>query len=131
MGTPSQGRSQTQWQRLGLPSVLEIFISGVEGGEVRFWYVGNSKGLYDHDCTVKQPTSEFRAVDDLDVNYIPQDLGAGQTKEQLLKTHFYSFRQGVLLPAAPVFDAFRTILGPIYAHGGDGFEPVLSLDDLA
>lgn len=120
-----------QWRRLGLPSVLEIFVSGVEDGEVRFWYVRNSKGLYDHDFTFKQPSSEFRAVDDLDVNYIPRDLGAGQTKEQLLKTHVYSFRQGVLLPAAPVFDAFRTILGTIYAHGVDGFEPVSSLDDLA
>lgn len=120
-----------EWQRLGLSSVLEIFISGVEEGKVRFWYVRNSEGLYDRDLTFKQPTSEFRAVDDLDGNYMPRDLSAGQTKEQLLETRLYSFRQGVLLPAAPVFDAFGTILGTIYAHGVDGFEPVASLDDLA
>jgi hypothetical protein len=43
----------------------------------------------------------------------------------------YSFRQGVLLPAAPVFDAFSQILTMLYVHGIDGFEPVASLDDLA
>lgn len=120
-----------EWQRLGLSSVLEIFISGVENGDVRFWYVRNSLGLHDHDWTFKQPSADFRAVDDLDANYIAHDLQPGQTKEQLLQTRMYSFRQGVLLPAASVFDAFGTMIGAIYAHGIDGFEPVASLDDLA
>lgn len=120
-----------QWQRHGLSSVLEIFVSGVEGAEVRFWYVRNSQGLYDQNFTFKQPSSEFRAVDDLDQNYIGPNLKAGQSKEQLLQTRLYSFRQGVLLPAAPVFDAFTGILATIYAQGIEGFEPVASLNDLA
>lgn len=120
-----------EWTRLGLASVLEIFISGVENGDVRFWYVRNSSGLYDHDWTVKEPSAEFRAVDDLDGNYVPRDRQGGQTKEELLKTRMYSFRMGVLLPAAPVFDAFAEIIGTIYARGIEGFEQVASLDDLA
>ena len=120
-----------EWQRLGLSSALEIFISGVENGDVRFWYVRNSQGLYDHDWTFKQPSTEFRAVDDLDPNYIARDLQPGQTKAQLLQTRMYSFREGVLLPAAHVFNAFSEIIETIYAHGIDGFEPIASLDDLA
>jgi hypothetical protein len=34
-----------EWNRLGLPSVLEILVSGVEQGEVRFAFVRNSDGL--------------------------------------------------------------------------------------
>ncbi|MDQ3401303.1 MAG: hypothetical protein M3470_09895 [Chloroflexota bacterium] len=126
------GKALTEeWKRHGLSSILEILISGVEGGDVRFWFVRNSQGLHDHDWTYRPPSSEFQVVNDLDDNYMPRDLQPGQTKEQLLQARLYSFRQGVLLPAAPVFDAFTTILGVIYGHGVDGFEPVVSLDDLA
>lgn len=120
-----------EWKRQELSSILEILISGVESGEVRFWFVRNSQGLHDDDWTYKAPSKKFQAVNDLDDNYMPRDLRPGQTKEQLLQTRLYSFRQGALLPAAPVFDAFGGILSTIYAHGVDGFEPVASLDDLA
>lgn len=119
------------WKGLGLQSVLEILISGVENGDVRFWFVRNSQGLYDHDWTYKPPKQDFDVVDDLDGRYMPRDLQPGQTKEELLRERTYSFRQGVLLPAAPVFDAFSQILAMLYTHGVDGFEPVGSLDDLA
>jgi hypothetical protein len=33
-----------EWRRLGLSSIIEILISGVEDGEVRFWFVRNSLG---------------------------------------------------------------------------------------
>lgn len=126
------GRELTAvWKALGLQSVLEILISGVESGDVRFWYVRNSQGLNDHDWTYKPPKQDFDVVDDLDGRYMPRDLQPGQTKEELLRERMYSFRQGVLLPAAPVFDAFGQILGMLYTHGVDGFEPVRSLDDLA
>jgi hypothetical protein len=78
-----------------------------------------------------EPSSEFRAVDDLDGNFIGPELTSGQTKEQLLQTRLYSFRQGVLLPASLVFDAFSAMLASIYAQGVAGFEPLASLDDLA
>lgn len=118
------------WKQLGMASVLEVLISGVESGDVQFWYVRNSRGLKDEDWTFREPSTEFLAVDDLDVNYIPRDLQPGQTKEQLLQTRMYFFRQGVLLPAAPVLDAFSTIIGTIYARGVAGFEPIACLDDL-
>jgi hypothetical protein len=119
-----------EWTRLGLRSVLEILIGGVESRDVRFWYVRNSRGLNDGDLTFKRPSTEFLAVDDLDANYVPRDLKMGQTKEDLLKTQMYFFRQGVLLPAVHVFDAFSGIVAAIYAHGIPGFEPIASLDDL-
>jgi hypothetical protein len=118
-----------EWQRHGHASVLEILISGVENGEVRFWYVRNSQGLYD-DGTYQAPKTSFDAVNDLDVNHVPRDLRPGQTKEDLLRERMYSFRQGALLPAAAIFDVFRDILGMLYANGIDGFTPIASLDDL-
>jgi hypothetical protein len=119
------------WKGFGLQSVLEILISGVENGDVRFWYVRNSQGLNDHDWTYKAPKPDFDVVDDLDGRYMPADLRPGQTKEELLRERTYSFRQGVLLPAAPVFDAFSQILAMLQTNGVDGFEPIGSLDDLA
>jgi hypothetical protein len=83
------------WSRLALESVLEILISGIEAGAVRFWFVRNSQGLYDHDWTYKPPRQSFDVVDDLDTRYIPRDLRTGQTKEELLRERMYSFRQGV------------------------------------
>lgn len=125
------GELTQEWRRLALSSVLEILISGVEDGEVRFWFVRNSQGLHDDDWTYKPPRTEFCVVDDLDGRYMARDLQPGQTKEDLLRTRVYSFRQGALLPAAQVFDAFSTILGAIYEHPVEGFEPVASLDELA
>jgi len=117
------------WQRFGLSSVLEILISGVENGDVRFWFVRNSDGLYSNG-TYQAPKAAFDAVDDLDGNYVPNDLRPGQTKEELLRERTYSFRQGALLPAAGIFDVFRDILVTLYGHGIDGFTPIASLDDL-
>jgi hypothetical protein len=126
------GRELTAvWTSLDLQSVLEILISGVENGDVRFWYVRNSQGLNNRDWTYKPPKQDFDVVDDLDGRYVPRDLQPGQTKEELLRERTYSFRQGVLLPAAPVFDAFSQILAMLYTHGIDGLEPVGSQDDLA
>jgi hypothetical protein len=120
-----------EWRHLALPSILEVLISGVEDGEVRFWFVRNSQDLHDDDWTYKPPRTEFLTVDDLDGNIVPRDLEPGQTKEDLLSTRIYSFRQGALFPAARVFDAFATILSTLYLHPVDGFEPLASLDDLA
>jgi hypothetical protein len=99
-------------------------ISGVEDGEVRFWFVRNSQGLHDDDWTYRSPRERFCVVDDLDGRYVPTDLQPGETKEDLLQRRTYSFRQGALLPAAQVFDAFGTILSAIYARRVEGFEPI-------
>jgi hypothetical protein len=124
------GEELTQeWERHGLCSVLEILISGVEQGEVRFWYVRNSDGL-NPDGTYCAPKTGFDAVDDFDGNYVPRDLGPGQTKQELLRERLYFFRQGALLPAAAVFDTFTGIVSMLYAQGIAGFTPIASLDDL-
>lgn len=68
------GALTEEWKRQGLSSILEILISGVEDGEVRFWFVRNSQGLHNHDWTFKPPSSRFQVVNDLDDNYVPQCL---------------------------------------------------------
>jgi hypothetical protein len=118
-----------EWHRNGLPSVLEILVSGVEDRDVCFWFVRNSQGLH-KDGTYRAPTHAFDVVNDLDVNYVPRDRRHGQTKEQLLQERMYSFRQGALFPAAAIFDVFGTTLGMLYAQGIVGFTPIASLDDL-
>lgn len=42
----------------------------------------------------------------------------------------FSFRQGVLVPGAHVFNAFASLLQTMYEGGVPGFAPVASLDDL-
>jgi hypothetical protein len=118
-----------EWQAHGIISVLEILISGVEKSEVRFWYVRNSQGL-NADGTYVAPAPQFKAVNDLDRNYVPLAVRRGLTKEQLLQQQMLSFRQGDLRPAATVFDAFAEILSLLYAHGIPGFTPIASVDDL-
>ena len=39
-------------------------------------------------------------MNDLDTNYVPRDLQPGQSKDDLLATRMYSFRQGVIVPTA-------------------------------
>jgi hypothetical protein len=102
---------------------------GGEQGEVQFWYVRNSRGLRE-DWKHERPGREFSFENDLDLNVIPRDRRAGQTKDDLLRARMYSFRQGVLLPAAPVFDAFTGIMGAIYERSVEGFSPLATLDDL-
>jgi hypothetical protein len=118
-----------EWQRYGLRSVLEILIAGDEGGDIQFWYVRNSAGFDPSTGLYFAPKADFDAVPDLDRNYVPNDLLAGETKEELLQRHPYSFWQGVLMPASAIFSVFRDILSILYAHGIPGFAPVASLDD--
>jgi hypothetical protein len=120
-----------QWQRQRFKSALILFVSGVEAREARFWFVHNTQGLYDPAWTYIRPTQTFQAIDDLDGNYVAGDLLPGQTKEQLLRTRMYFFRNGVLRPSASIFDAFSGIIGSIYAQRVRGFAPIASLDDLA
>lgn len=117
------------WRRTGLRSVLEILVAGEQSGDVQFWYVRNSNGLRD-DWKHERPMDAFHAENDLDKNYIPRDREPGGTKEDVLRTRMYSFRQGVLLPAAPVFDAFTAVMSEIYVQRVEGFSPLATLDDV-
>ena len=120
-----------RWQRQRLKSGLWIFVSGIEGREVRFWFITNIKDLDVRTGTYFNLQQTFDAVNDLDVNYIQPQLAPGQTKAQLLETRMYFFRNGVLMPSAFIFDAFGGIMQTIYAQQISGFPPIRSLDDLA
>jgi hypothetical protein len=120
-----------QWRRQRLKSALIVFVSGIEAREARFWFIHNTQGLYDRDWTYIKPQTTFEAINDLDVNYIARDLAPGQTKEELLQTRMYFFRNGVLKPSALIFDAFNAIVQAIYVQQIPGFTPIRSLNDLA
>jgi hypothetical protein len=95
-----------------------------------FRYVCNLAGV-NPDGTYKQPGPTFLNVNDLDDNYVPRDLAPGQSKEDLLRTRIYFFRNGVLLPTAQIFDAFSAITQATQSQRIRGFQPIRSLDDLA
>lgn len=118
------------WQGLGLRSVLEILVTGEVSGDIQFWFVRNSQGLRSEDWKHNAPATAFSAVNDLDDNYIARDRQPGETKEEVLRSRMYSFRQGVLLPASPVFNAMSNLMGAIYSGRVEGFSPLASLDDV-
>jgi hypothetical protein len=120
-----------EWKRRRLKSGLILFVSGVESREVRFWFVHNTRGLYDHDWTYMQPGQDFQAINDLDDNYVKKDLAPDQTKEQLLAGRMYFFRNGALRPGALIFDHFNATIQTIYAQRIPGYAPLASLNDLA
>jgi hypothetical protein len=117
-----------EWHRHGMNSVLEILITGVlDDGDVQFWFVRNSDGLYDRDGTYRAPRADFVSANDLDDNYVPP---SSLPKEDFLRTRLLSFRQGALVPATIVFDSFGQILEIIRTVGVPGFNPISSVDDL-
>jgi hypothetical protein len=116
------------WKRDDMKSILEILVTGVVDGDVKFWYVRNRDGLsgFGHS----PPAVSFRSENDLDLNYVPPALRHGESKRSLLSRVMFSFWQGVHFPASVVFQGFQDIMGPIYASGVDGFVTISSLDDL-
>lgn len=120
-----------QWHRQRLSSGLWIFVSGIDGAEIRFWYVNNIDGMDSRTGTYSNIGRTFKAVDDLDANYIPPLLAPGVTKHDVLRQRMFFFRNGVLRPSAFVFDAFGQVMSAIYVQQIPGFSPIRSLDDLA
>jgi hypothetical protein len=124
------GRALTEvWRRDAIPSVLEILVTGESGGELQFWFVRNSQGLNNADWTHRPPADRFVTKNDL-AAYIANDALPGEAQGDVLRRMTYSFRQGVLLPAAPVFEGFGVILNTLHRGGVPGFPPIASLDDL-
>jgi hypothetical protein len=122
------------WRRDGLPSVMEILVTGEVAGDPQFWFVRNSQGLREADLTHEPPASSFVTRNDLDDpldGYIRRARIPGkESKDDVLNRITFSFRQGVLVPGAAVFTGFEAILRSMYEGRVAGFAPVASLDDL-
>jgi len=117
------------WIEGGLDSILEILVTGEAGGELAFWYVRNSSGFRPEDGQFAAPADAFAAVDDL-ANYLKRDGNPGESAIDVLSRITYSFRQGILLPASPVFDGFAQLLQTLWTGRVQGFAPLGSLDDV-
>jgi hypothetical protein len=115
------------WRRDDMKSVLEILVTGEISGEPQFWFVRNSQGLLANNWRHGEPAESFAAQDDL-AHYVEVHGLSGKT--ELIQQLSYSFRQGVVLPAAPVFDSFGQLLNALVEGGVEGFEPIKSLDDV-
>jgi hypothetical protein len=121
------------WRRDGLQSILEILVTGEVSGDVQFWYVRNSEGLRDSDLKHEAPADTFvtkNELDDPDQGYVQRDRLDGETKDELLQRVTYFIRQGVLIPGAPVFNAFQDLLHTMQGGKVEGFASIASLDDL-
>jgi hypothetical protein len=121
------------WARDGLTSVLEMLITGEVASDVQFWYVRNSSGIREADGTHEPPAGNFTTRNDLDHpvdGYIARARAAGEAKDDVLQRMMFSFRQGVIVPAAAVFDGFSSTLAMMYEGRVPGFAPIASLDDL-
>jgi hypothetical protein len=118
------------WQRDGMSSILEVLVTGEVNGDLQFWYVRNSAGLRPSDWVHNAPAPTFTTENDLDHNYIAPDIRRGETKDDVLLRRSYSFRQGVLVPAAFIFDGFTQLLDAMRVGGVPGFRPLATLDDV-
>ena len=79
-------------QRERRKSALWVFVSGVEGREVRSWFISNTYGPINPDGTYSIVRPSFNVVNDLDDNYISRDIaqGVAKTKDELLLGRLYS-----------------------------------------
>ena len=120
------------WKRRHLRSGLWIFVAGYENKEARFWYVNNTSGPDKHTGLYKTIGAIFRAVDDLDGNYIRRIRSKSKcSKQQILQTTAFSFRNGFIYPFADIYDHFSAILKSLTKGGGRGFGSAPSLERYA
>ena len=110
------------WEEGGLDSCMWVFVAGYEDGEARFWYVVNAIGIDELGCYTGVSRS-FRVVNDLDETYMPEHLGRGFTKAQVLDQISFHFRNGAIFPGALIFDAFSQMIADIVRLGPPGFGP--------
>lgn len=118
-----------EWATHRLDTCLWIFVAGCVDRDPRFWYIVNCERLDEQTGSYTGVGRSFRAVNDLDENYVPQHLGTHGSKAGVLRHVIFSFRNGALMPAAPIFDGFTRIMEFVYRGGYPGFDPVSSLDD--
>jgi hypothetical protein len=69
-------------------------------------------------------TRTFRAVNDLDENYMPDYAAEGLSKAETLDRITFNFRNGALMPASILFDAFNALVLRVVQLGVPGFAPV-------
>lgn len=123
------GELSTEWQRHLLDLCLWVFVAGYEEGEARFWWSCNGELSPNGRYVDIGPC--FRAVDDLDKHAIPcyQREHAYATREEVLANVNLFFRNGALVPAAPILDRYTAMIGDIYRGGFPGFGPISTLND--
>lgn len=107
------GELSTEWQRHLLDLCLWVFVAGYEEGEARFWWSCNGELSPNGRYVDIGPC--FRAVDDLDKHAIPcyQREHAYATREEVLANVNLFFRNGALVPAAPILDRYTAMIGDI------------------
>jgi hypothetical protein len=127
------GALSAEWEERELDTCLWVFVAGYEGDEARFWYVVNgeldpSTGLY------HQIGTSFRAVNDLDDNYITRHRAADLrlTKRAILANTTFWFRNGAVVPpTTEIVDAYNALAERLHSGSYRGFVSVRTLDHFA
>lgn len=127
------GELSGAWLEHQLDTCLWVFITGYDD-EARFWYVVNlpSDGAIDPTTLAYRAMSRaFRAVCDLDDNYLPNATQPGESKQAVLRRTLWYFRNGVLLPAAAVSDTYTQVVRQLVFAQIPGFPKVETLETYA
>ncbi|MGH9813190.1 MAG: hypothetical protein ACRD4T_08650, partial [Candidatus Acidiferrales bacterium] len=116
-----------EWQKRNLKSGLWVFVTGYENRKPRFWFVNNIDSMDLKTGLYFGIRGNFKAVNDLEENYIKPRLQQGMSRKKLLKGTIFHFRNGVIFPFAQVYTEFNRILESL-AHGPDrGFGRIRTL----
>jgi hypothetical protein len=119
------------WNRRICKQGLWLFITGYEGQQERFWYINNIAATDSRTGLYTGIGQDFKAVDDLDGNYIKKYIEHGYTKRHVLNTTLLNFRNGVLIPFIGIYDKFNDMLQDLYKTKDPGFKRPTSLKDFA
>jgi len=117
-----------EWDKHRLKSGLWIFIAGYEDIEERFYYINNIGHLDTSTGLYSQISKNFKAVDDLDRNYINPMLVNGLTKKDVIKGTIFNFRKGAIVPFAQIYGKFDEILKILISTGDVGFKKINKLE---
>lgn len=121
----------SEWKKNKLKSGLWIFIAGYNKKDACFWYINNIGDMNRETGLYFDISTNFKAVNDLDDNYIKPRLTGTNSKRDILKSTMFNFRNGVIVPFARIYEIFNEILIYLIAHGDNGFRKPNSLKDFA
>ncbi|GBE16557.1 hypothetical protein BMS3Abin15_00378 [bacterium BMS3Abin15] len=116
------------WRKYRLKSGLWIFVSGFEKKEERFYYINNIGHLDTNSGLYSQISYQFKAVNDLDDNYIRPRLRSGIIKKDILRKTIFNFRNGAIVPFAQIYEKYNEILKILINTGDGGFKKLNRLE---